>query len=435
MSDTHAVQPPLYYRLATAMLAPIYRQMVIKKSKNKPTLKRELNERFAKHYQPPPVGRLGVIWCHAVSLGELNTAYPLLIKLLNHGYGLWVTSTTQTGFERAAKLFDDEIRLGRVAHSFVPVDTPSVIDTFLKHVKPIAALFIETELWANTLYACRKYGIKTLMINARLTQKSYLGYAKITKVSQTMMANLDGIIAQDASSAKRFGQLGRVYIVQSDSLKWASVSTLSDTQLTAVNTLTRQLNQACKTYIWVMASSHDGEECIALKAHQQFLQKFPNALLILVPRHPERFDAVYQMCLQGGFVTARRSMGETITPKTQIYLADTMGELLSWYQVAQIAVVGGSFVPVGGHNPIEPASLATPVIMGAYDDNCKDLVEALKQVGALVQLPDEPNISEQLFKSLLQASLSQWTGKSGAVLVQQKQRALQEQFLFVLRMI
>ena len=198
MSDTHAVRPPLYYRLATVMLAPIYRQMVIKKSKNKPTLKRELNERFAKHYQPPPVGRLGVIWCHAVSLGELNTAYPLLLKLLNHGYGLWVTSTTQTGFERAAKLFDNEIRLGRVAHSFVPVDTPSVIDTFLTHVKPIAALFIETELWANTLYACRKHGIKTLMINARLTQKSYLGYAKIAKVSQTMMANLDGIIAQDA---------------------------------------------------------------------------------------------------------------------------------------------------------------------------------------------------------------------------------------------
>ena len=140
-------------------------------------------------------------------------------------------------------------------------------------------------------------------------------------------------------------------------------------------------------------------------------------------------------CVYKVVLTARRSMGETISPKTQIYLADTMGELLSWYQVAQIAVVGGSFVPIGGHNPIEPASLATPVIMGAYDDNCKDLVEALKQVGALVQLPDEPNISEQLFKSLLQASLSQWTGKSGAVLVQQKQRALQEQFLFVLRMI
>lgn len=435
MSNAPAVRPPLYYRLTTAILAPIYRQMVIKKSKDKPTLERELNERFAKRYQPPPSGALGVIWCHAVSLGELNTAYPLLSRLLDQGYGLWVTSTTQTGFERAARLFDGQIRSGRVAHSFVPVDRPQVIDAFLDHVMPIAVMFIETELWANTLYACRKRGIKTMMVNARLTQKSYQGYAKIAKVSQTMMANLDGIIAQDAESVQRFKQLGKTDIVQSDSLKWASVSALSEAQLTAAQALTAQIREAHKKQVWVMASTHDGEESIALSAHKKFLQKSPDALLILVPRHPERFEAVHQMCLQGGFVTARRSMDEPMTPKTQIYLADTMGELLAWYQVAQIAVVGGSFVPIGGHNPIEPASLATPVIMGAHDDNCKDLVKALKKVGALAQLPDEPNVADQLFEGLMQGYLYHWTAEQGALLVKQKQRVLEDQLNFVLSII
>ena len=141
------------------------------------------------------------------------------------------------------------------------------------------------------------------------------------------------------------------------------------------------------------------------------------------------------MCLQGGFVTARRSMDESITPKTQIYLADTMGELLAWYQVAQIAVVGGSFVPIGGHNPIEPASLATPVIMGAHDDNCKDLVKALKKVGALAQLPDEPNVADQLFEGLMQGYLYHWTAEQGALLVKQKQRVLEDQLNFVLSII
>ncbi|MFB6348960.1 3-deoxy-D-manno-octulosonic acid transferase [Moraxella sp. ZJ142] len=445
---TTAIKPPLYYRVAINLLAPFYRQKVIKKSKTRATLKRELAERFGEQYLPTPKGVRGVIWCHAVSLGELNTAYPLLVRLLGLGYGLWVSSTTQTGFERAAKLFAKQIEFGRAMHSFVPVDKPTVLERFLDHVQPLAVMFIETELWANTLYACRRRGIKTMMVNARLTEKSYQGYAKFAKVSQTMMANLDGVIAQDAASVQRFTDLGAAHVALADSLKWVSVSTISDEQASLAKQATQQIAQAGKTHLWVMASTHDGEELLALQAHRRFLDKFADALLILVPRHPERFDSVYQLCLDNHLTVARRSLGEPITKDTQVYLADSMGELMAWYQVADIAVVGGSFVPVGGHNPIEPASLGKPIIMGSYDTNCHELVAALKRAGALAQLEtddgnptnennstNDSSLAKRLSDALMQAYLYQWRGDGGAALVAQKQRALDDQLGFVLALI
>lgn len=440
-----ATRPPLYYRLATRLLAPIYRQLVIKKSKHRPTLKRELAERFGEQYSAVPTGDRGVIWCHAVSLGELNTAYPLLCKLLEAGFGLWISSTTQTGFERAAKLFADQIVAGQVAHSFVPVDTTAVVTRFLDHVRPCTVLFIETELWANTLYACKSRGIPSLMINARLSDKSYQGYAKIRAVSQSMMANLDKIIAQDVVYAKRFGELGASddQLIVMASLKWASTAQLTDVQEQLAADITAQIHHAGRRAVWVMASTHDGEESLALDAHRLVIDKLQqlskdkaNPLLILVPRHPERFDAVADLCKQSGLITARRSAQQAISADTQVYLADSMGELLVWYKIADYAVVGGSFVPVGGHNPIEAISLGTPVIMGSFDDNCKELVKDLKKVGALAQISaDGDNLAEALSEGITQAYVYHWSGEQGMKLVAQKQQTVTEQFQMILSVI
>ncbi len=427
-----AVRPPLYYRLAMRLLAPIYRMMVKKKSRHRLTLSRELAERFGEQYLPVPKTDKGVIWCHAVSLGELNTAYPLLKKLLDAGFGLWISSTTQTGFERASRLFAGEIEQSRVSHSFVPVDTLPVIERFMAHVNPVAVLFIETELWANTLYACKTRGIASLMINARLSEKSYQGYAKITKVSQSMMANLDKIIAQDGDSAKRFLALGAsdTQVVVIDSLKWVSQSGLTPANQQLAQTTADVIHTAGRRAVWTMASTHDGEERLALLAHQGLMAhpKLNHALLILVPRHPERFDAVYQLCLEMGLVTARRSANDAITAQTQVYLADTMGELMAWYQLCDVAVVGGSFVPVGGHNPIEPASLGKPIIMGSYDDNCHLLTKELRKVGALAQLDaTDAQVADKLAEALVQTYIYRWSGEQGKQLVNAKQSALTHQ--------
>lgn len=428
-----AVAPPLYYKVAISLFTPIYRMMVKKKSRHRPTLQRELNERFGERYLPAPKSDKGVIWCHAVSLGELNTAYPLLKKLLESGFGLWISSTTQTGFERAGRLFADDIEQSQVTHSFVPVDNPAVVQRFLMHVQPVMALFIETELWANTLYELKKQHIPALMVNARLTDKSYQGYAKVARVSRSMMANLDKIIAQDAESAKRFLALGATgeQVVVVDSLKWVSQSGLTPTNEMLAKAMADVIHASGRRAVWTMASTHDGEERLALQAHQGLMAhaKLDHALLILVPRHPERFEAVYRLCLEMGFVTARRSANDDITNQTQVYLADTMGELMAWYQLCDVAVVGGSFVPVGGHNPIEPASLAKPIIMGSFDDNCHLLTKALRKVGALAQLDaTDAQVVDRLIEALVQTYVYGWRGEQGAELVKAKQAALEQQF-------
>ena len=374
-------RPPWYYRALVRTALPLYQKKIRKKSAVLPTLVRELDERFYGVYGDVPTdddGK-GVIWCHAVSLGELNTAYPLLTYLLAQGYRLWVTSTTQTGFNRAQALFyHDE----RVNHSFVPVDSADVVGRFITHVRPCMALFIETELWATTLYLLASRAIPSFMVNARLTAKSYEGYRKFATISAGMMSNLTAIIAQDEMSYERFIALGaspdKVYVRHS--LKWASVPTqLPNTTL--------HLSRP----IWVMASTHAGEELLALDVQARLMALLPDALMILVPRHPERFDAVAQMCADSQLVTARRSLGQSIIDDTQVYLADSMGELLAWYRACDVAVVGGSFVDVGGHNPIEAAYFGKPVIMGRYIKNCELLVAELTQAGAMIWLDEAPS--------------------------------------------
>ncbi|WFF38198.1 3-deoxy-D-manno-octulosonic acid transferase [Moraxella nasibovis] len=445
------MKPPFYYPIAIRLAMPIYRYMVHKKSHHLPSYEREINERFGKQYLPIPAAQnptanpvqnpvdnleiseqdlachRGLIWCHAVSLGELNTAYPLLKILLNKGFDLWITSTTQTGFNRVPALFEKELG-SRVNHSFVPVDNLPIIQAFLTHIRPVMAIFIETELWASCLYELHRQHIPSVMVNARLTQKSYDGYAKFGKLSQSMMANLSAIIAQDRRSAERFISLGadesKLCVV--DSLKWASVSQSSPkTQALLAQIHTWQLGDRA---VWLAASTHEGEERLMLDAHRQLLQSGKNPLLILVPRHPERFERVAELCQQMGFVMHRRSDGEQICPDTQVYLADSMGELLAWYAVCDVAVVAGSFVDVGGHNPIEPAMLAKPVVMGRFVKNCELLVDELSAVGALVQADGVANdVACAVGNWLFDGMLARQAGERGAGLVAQKQHAAQAQ--------
>ncbi|WP_201555749.1 3-deoxy-D-manno-octulosonic acid transferase [Psychrobacter sp. 72-O-c] len=435
--------PPWYYRFIITLLKPLYRLQVWRRSYKRDNYQQEVAQRFGKHYPPRPVADVSTdankadvnnsninsfdvnnktIWCHAVSLGETNTIAPLLDSLLAQGYQIWLTNTTQTGFARGAGRFADEIAQGRLSHSYVPVDSPAVIETFLAHVQPVAALFVETELWANILVKLSQHHIPSILVNGRLSAASFTRYQKISAVSRSMMQNLTLIIAQDDESAKRFRQLGAhsAQIRVAGSLKWVINSPKIDVKVTDIkddnDVIQKQIEkqkggiesdiesgtesdmgndpkvelEQSKQFdrpIWVAASTHSGEEDTALSLQQQLLSipALAEALLIIVPRHPERFNEVAELVQKSGLQMARRSNQEAISAQTQVYLADSMGELMHWYALADVALVGGSLVDIGGHNPVEPASVATPVLMGGYTQSCQSVVDKLAGVGALYQ--------------------------------------------------
>ncbi|MDX2372621.1 3-deoxy-D-manno-octulosonic acid transferase [Psychrobacter sp. PP-21] len=414
LTEKAVYQTPFYYQFLISLLKPLYRLQVWRRSHKRDNYQQEVAQRFGKQYPSPPIAidedHKGVIWCHAVSLGETNTVAPLLDMLMANGYQIWLTNTTQTGFARGASRFVDEIAQGRMSHSYVPVDSPAVIETFLAHVQPIAALFVETELWANILTKLAQHQIPSVLVNGRLSSASFKSYQKIAAVSTSMMKNLALIIAQDSDSAKRFRQLGAdsAQIRVAGSLKWvintpkANSNTINiddqDADTAEVYAhIAHQKNQLAKEFatvgrpVWVAASTHEGEEAVALSLHQQLLSQsaLAESLLIIVPRHPERFDAVAELIQKTGLTMARRSNDEPIGADTQVYLADSMGEMMTWYTLATVALVGGSLVDIGGHNPVEPASVATPVIMGRYTQSCQSVVDKLAEVGALYQPNNE----------------------------------------------
>lgn len=416
LTDRAVYQTPFYYQFLIGVLKPLYRLQVWRRSHKRDNYQQEVAQRFGKQYPPRPAitghSNKGVIWCHAVSLGETNTVAPLLDALLASGYQIWLTNTTQTGFARGASRFADAIAQNRMSHSYVPVDTPDVIETFLTHVQPIAALFVETELWANILTKLAEHQIPSILVNGRLSASSFKSYQKIGAVSSSMMKNLALIIAQDSDSAKRFRQLGAdsAQIRVAGSLKWVintpkiddkaigSSEQAGDTeearaQIPSKKNSLAKKNALAKAFaiadrpVWVAASTHNGEEETALSLHQQILSQssLANTLLIIVPRHPERFDEVAALIEKTGLTMARRSLDEAINADTQVYLADSMGEMMTWYTLANVALVGGSLVDIGGHNPVEPASVATPIIMGRYTQSCQSVVDKLAEVGALYQ--------------------------------------------------
>jgi 3-deoxy-D-manno-octulosonic-acid transferase len=471
-----AMAPPLYYRAAIALLKPLYRLSVWKRSRQNTNYSDEVANRFGKNYPPRPFnvnkalpnkplinnstnkslpsGR-SVIWCHAVSLGETNTVAPLLDKLIAAGYGIWLTNTTQTGFARGESRFAEQIAAGVVSHSYVPVDSAPVIATFLEHVQPVAAMFVETELWAITLAKLAEAQIPAIMVNARLSASSFASYQKMATVTTSMMQNLSLIIAQDADSAKRFRQLGAASgkIRVAGSLKWVvnagqplpSVAN-DEADEAADNETNNEANKAtlqvdfAQRPSWIAASTHAGEESMALQVQQQLLQTegLSETLLIIVPRHPERFDEVAALIERAGLTMARRSLGQSITTDTQVYLADTMGELMHWYAVADVALVGGSLVDIGGHNPIEPLSVKTPVIMGPFTQSCQQVVDTLVAKGALYQLPTAKKptatvaaLSAQLQFWLSDLAVAEQAGQLGYESVEAHQSVLDRQLAMI----
>ncbi len=319
-----------------------------------------------------------VIWVHAVSVGETVAAKPLVEALLDQypDDQLLVTSTTPTGSATVMRLFAD-----RVSHVYFPYDLPEIIYRFLSRVQPRLVIIMETEIWPNLYAACEKRNIPMMLANARLSEKSMLGYQKMRGLVNETLHRLDVIAVRSQDDAQRFRQLGALdkQIIVAGNIKFDLQ--LNDKQVAQG----RKRKQAwgANRPVWVAASTHEGEEEQLLLAHANLLKKIPDCLLVLIPRHPERFASVFSLCQQQGAIRVVRHSQQSSYKHlaANVILGDSMGEMQSWYAAADVVFMGGSLVETGGHNPLEAVALAKPVVTGPHIFNFEDIYPLLTERG------------------------------------------------------
>lgn len=381
-----------------------------------------MGKRWKEHFGiTPPLTKAtdSVIWIHAVSVGETIAATPLIkkIKQQNPESTIVLTTTTPTGAKQAETLPEF------VTHRYMPLDFTFAVKQFVKAIKPKQLIIIETELWPNTLTTVNKLGIPISVVNARLSDRSYNGYNKFRFVTNIMMPCLERVICQHDNDANNFIKLGitkdKVFV--SGSIKF-DISISEEVQVKG-----EQLRHTLGTQrpVWIAASTHQGEDEIVLAAHKDLLQAHPNVLLILVPRHPERFESVYQLC-SSSFSTKRRTANEECDENTQVYLADTMGEMLTLIAAADLCFMGGSLLgdKVGGHNMLEPAALAKPIITGASFFNFTDITNQLVTAGACKIVNSEGELAAELNALFIDQEASQQKGLAAKRVVDENRGAL-----------
>lgn len=337
-------------------------------------------------------------WVHAVSVGEVNAAAPLIRALMNRypDAPMVVTTVTPTGSERVQKLFGD-----RVFHVYLPYDLPASVKRFLDRIRPRFAVIMETEIWPNLFITCKERSIPIVVTNARLSERSLRGYGPVRPLARRAIRCASFVAAQSPQDAERLRVLGAAVT------RLAVIGNLKfDIQLPEnLAKVGAELRESwgAQRPVWIAASTHEGEELPVLKAHSRVLKRFPDALLLIAPRHPERFRAVASVCRSLGFNTRMRSEKTPPDVRTQCFVIDTMGELLRFYAAADIAFVGGSLEAIGGHNLLEPAALGKPVIVGPHTFNTEEVAFSLIEARAALRVEDETGLGATLVRLLAQA--------------------------------
>jgi 3-deoxy-D-manno-octulosonic-acid transferase len=369
------------------------------------------------------------IWIHTVSVGETIAAKPLIEALLQiyPQHSLVITTMTPTGSAQVHALFSQHIAQGRVQHSYIPYDLPDCVNRFLRRVKPQIAIFMETEVWPNILFACHQRDIATVLINARLSDKSLRAYQKVISLSRATFSTFTHVSAQTQSDASRLQLLGANPVSVSGNIKL---------EITVSHDLRQQAEQLKQDWsllgekkIIVAASTHRGEDEIILAAYQHLLDQQENVLLLIVPRHPERFEAVRQLCVNQGLATILRSKNTAVEASTQVMVGDTMGEMMLLYGVADIAIVCGSFITHGGHNMLEPAAWGLPIISGNSVYNFAKVSEDMVSQNALALVSDKQQLVEKLQQLLADTSLALSMGENAKKYIESNVGALSKTML------
>lgn len=413
---------PIYTLIFTLLLPLVLLRLFIR-SRKAPEYRKRWAERFGVFKAPK---QKNGIWFHTVSVGEFLAAIPLIEQVMDQYPDrlITITTTTPTGSAQVQQRFADQLAAGQIFHVYLPYDIPFMLNAFLKRVRPKLLVILETELWPNLIDCTARSGCKVMVANARLSAKSANGYGKFEKLVKPMLARIDRLAVQSPADAGRFTQLGmsKENLSVTGSIKF-------DVQLNA-----EWFDEAARFQslwghdrkVWIMASTHKGEDEIAIETHKAVLASHPDALLILVPRHPERFQSVANMAINHELVLGRRSDESSLSKDTQVVLVDSMGELMGFLAASQICCMGGTFVENGGHNPLEPAALGLPVIMGPSQFNFAQICDLLTQAGGLKTVSGEKDLTEQILIWLSHESQRIQTGEQAKSVVEANRGARQK---------
>jgi len=409
------------YRLVFLLLTPILLIVLFIRSINHPEYRLRLTERLGLLSKKLKTGGIVV---HAASVGEVIALKPFITRLIAQypNTVITVTTFTPTGSAQVTKLFDKQVQ-----HCYLPLDNIISTQLFLQRLKPQAMVFMETELWPNLIAQCQAKNIKLMLVNGRLSDSSMRSYKKLSWLITPAIQRFDSILTQSQVNQDNYLAMGastdRCQL--SGNLKF-DISLNADVaakQTELANLITENRN------IWLIASTHPGDESLALKAFELVKQQDSSALLIIVPRHPERFEQVAKLAEEAGNKVLKRSQKQAVTLNTNVWIIDTLGELLAACALADVVTMGGSFNEIGGHNPLEPALFHKPVIVGPNMSNFKEILAQLISAQAIVQIAENnampQTLATQVLRLLSDSTASQLLGKNAYQVVQENQGATQ----------
>lgn len=363
------------YSAALYLLAPVTIYHLIWRGFRQPAYFQRWPERYASYSDRPHTCTL---WLHAVSVGEVNAALPL-VAALRRGrpdLRLLVTTITPTGSERVRALWGDAVE-----HVYLPYDLPGAVGRFLDHYRPHAGLIMETELWPNLLFGCRDRAIPVYILNARLSERSLRGYRVLAPLVARALRTVHTVAAQSLADAVRFVRLGARagQVVETGNLKFDVLVP------EALESFASECRGHCGATrpVWIAASTHPDEEVAIVRIHRRLRERFPELLLLWAPRHPERFRAVTETARASGWEVSTRSRGRWPQASDAVFVIDTLGELMSFYACSDVAFVGGSLQAIGGHNLLEPAAAGTAIVTGPHLHNFVEIARRLQDAGAL----------------------------------------------------
>ena len=408
----------IIYSVIFYLVLPVIMIRLLVRSLKVPAYRKRIGERFALQPMPEEFDKSKLtLWIHAVSVGETAASWPLVKELqrLYHDAQIVMTTMTPTGSYRVRMLFG-----GSVMHVYIPYDLPGACNRFLDKYRPSLLILIETELWPNLVNSCHRRGVKLLLANGRLSEKSAASYGRFATFTRSVVEKIDSIAAQAAPDAQRFIDLGAnaEQVEVTGSLKFLVDVDEKERQayFCAIENTARS--------VLVAASTREGEEEKVLAAFKKCLTENPSLLLVLIPRHPELFAKVGKLSEDEGFTTVRRSDGGVVEPNIQVVIGNSMGEMLDYYSVATIAFVGGSLVDTGCQNILEPAAMGIPVLVGPSQYNFATICKQLEHAGGLKTVQNEMELAQSVSTLIADEQARQEMGERGEQLVRENQNAL-----------
>ena len=406
----------IFYSCLFYFLIPFILLRLLWRGIKAPAYRHRWRERFAFYNKQFPQG---VIWFHAVSVGEAEALFPLVrqIQKQHPDAKLLITTTTPTGSARVKAVMQES-----VAHVYLPYDVPDSVSRFMQCFKPKLAVVMETEIWPNLFLYCGRNNIPLYIINARLSEKSSRGYQRIPSLVHSALAGVNLITAQTQDDANRFIAIG------ADSKKVLTLGNIKfDVEIP--QTMIEQGLQIkaglfAGRFVWMIASTHKDEEVLFLEIYKEIKHKIPELLLVIVPRHPERFADVKKLCEQFQLSVIMRTAGERVYTETDVYLVDTMGELKMLYAASDAAFVGGSMVPRGGHNILEAAVVGVPVMFGPHMVNFKEIARGVLSQNAAIQCQNKADIVNSILALYEQPVYRETLAEKAKAFVSQNQGAI-----------